>query len=106
MDILAARRGFIARTNARIAPYDALLMPTAPILPPRIADLATDEAAYAKANLAALRNPTFINMLDGCAISLPLTATGGAPVGLMLAGAAGRDAEILAIAAGVEALPG
>ena len=106
LDILAARRGFIARANARIAPYDALLMPTAPILPPRIADLATDEAAYAKANLAALRNPTFINMLDGCAISLPLTATGGAPVGLMLAGAAGRDAEILAIAAGVEALPG
>lgn len=106
LDILAARAGYIARTNSRIAPYDALLMPTAPILPPRIADLASDEAAYARANLAALRNPTFINMLDGCAISLPLTGTGGAPVGLMLAGAAGRDADIFAIAAGVEALFG
>lgn len=104
LDILAARRSFIARVTARIAPYDGLLMPTAPILPPRIADLATDDAAYAKVNLAALRNPTFINMMDGCAISLPLTGTGGAPAGLMIAGAAGRDADIFAIAAGAEAL--
>ncbi|WP_127088767.1 amidase [Aquabacter cavernae] len=104
LDILAARRSLIARATARLAPYDALLLPTVAILPPRIADLATDEDAYGRANLLALRNPTLINMIDGCALSLPLTTPGGAPAGLMLAGAAGTDAALLAMGAGVEAV--
>ncbi len=104
LDLVAARNALVDGATARLAPFDALVLPTAPILPPRIADLATDDAAYGKANLAALRNPTLINMIDGCAISLPLSGTGGAPVGLMLAASGGRDAELLAIAAGVEAL--
>ncbi|MEW6256947.1 MAG: amidase [Pseudomonadota bacterium] len=102
LDLLAARRSLIARARTRLAPYDALLLPTVAILPPRIADLA-DEAAYGRANLLALRNPTLINMIDGCALSVPLSGAGGAPVGLMLAGLAGTDAEILAIGAAVEA---
>ncbi|TCT06164.1 amidase [Aquabacter spiritensis] len=104
LDMLAARRALIADAAVRLAPYDALVLPTAPLLPPPIAALAQDDAAYATANLAALRNPTLINMIDGCAISLPIAATGGAPVGLMLAGAGGADRRILAIAAGIEAL--
>lgn len=104
LDLVAARNALVARATARLAPFDALVMPTSAILPPRIADLATDDAAYGKANLAVLRNPTFINMIDGCAVSLPLAGHGGAPVGLMLAAAGGRDRELLALAAGVEAL--
>lgn len=103
LDLVAARNRLVAQATARLAGYDAMVLPTAPILPPRIADLATDDAAYGKANLAALRNPTLINMIDGCAISLPLSGAGGAPVGLMLAAAGGADAELLAIAAGIEA---
>ncbi|MDQ0504491.1 amidase [Xanthobacter agilis] len=103
LDLVAARAALVEHATARLAPFDALLLPTAPILPPRIADLATDDAAYGKVNLAALRNPTLINMIDGCAISLPLSGTGGAPVGLMVAGAGGQDAALLAIAAGIEA---
>lgn len=102
LDLIAARRSLIARAQTRLSPYDALLMPTVAILPPRIADLA-DEAAYGRANLLALRNPTLINMIDGCALSLPLSGPGGAPVGLMLAGLAGSDADILAIGAAMEA---
>ncbi|MEP9350489.1 amidase [Xanthobacter sp. KR7-225] len=104
LDLVAGRRDLVARARARLAPFDALALPTTPILPPRIADLATDEAAYGRVNLLALRNPTLINMIDGCAISLPLAGQGGAPVGLMLAGAPGADAALLARAAGVEAL--
>ena len=50
-----------------------------------------------------LRNPTLINFLDGCALSLPCHARGQGPVGLMLAGAAMADARILALGEAVEA---
>jgi aspartyl-tRNA(Asn)/glutamyl-tRNA(Gln) amidotransferase subunit A len=104
IDNLEARRAMIARFEARMSAYDALAMPTVAIIPPRIADLATDDDAYTRANQMTLRNASLINMIDGCAISLPLGAPGAAPVGLTLAGVAGTDARLFAIAAGVEAL--
>ena len=101
IDILNARRSFIARTEARIAPYDALVLPTTANTPPDIADLA-DDKAFATQNLRALRNCTLINMLDGCAISLPAHREGEVPVGLMLAAAGGSDRRIFELAAGME----
>jgi hypothetical protein len=56
----------------RLGGFDALVMPSVAILPPRIADLATDEDAYTQANMMALRNASLINMIDGCALSLPI----------------------------------
>jgi len=78
-------------------------MPTVPWVAPHIATLVQDEAAYYRANGLMLRNPTFINFLDGCALSLPCQAPGAPPVGLMLAAAGGRDAQILALGQAVEA---
>jgi aspartyl-tRNA(Asn)/glutamyl-tRNA(Gln) amidotransferase subunit A len=101
IDILNARRSFIARTEARIAPYDALVLPTTANTPPKIADLA-DDKAFTVQNLRALRNCTLINVLDGCAISLPAHREGEVPVGLMLAAAGGSDRRILELAAGME----
>jgi aspartyl-tRNA(Asn)/glutamyl-tRNA(Gln) amidotransferase subunit A len=101
IDLLGARRSLIARTAARIAPYDALVMPTTANTPPRIADLA-DDKAFTKANLASLRNCTLINMIDGCAISLPCHREGEVPVGLMLAASGGSDRRIFELAAGIE----
>lgn len=103
IDILGARKSLIARARARIAPYDALIMPTTAQTPPRIADLADDEA-FTRANLLALRNSTLVNMVDGCAISLPCHRDGEVPVGLMLAGAAGADRPIFTLAAGMEGM--
>jgi aspartyl-tRNA(Asn)/glutamyl-tRNA(Gln) amidotransferase subunit A len=102
IDLLGARRSLIARTEKRIAPYDALVMPTTANTPPVIADLA-DDKAFTKANLLSLRNCTLINMIDGCAISLPCHREGEVPVGLMLAGAGGSDRRIFELAAGMEA---
>jgi aspartyl-tRNA(Asn)/glutamyl-tRNA(Gln) amidotransferase subunit A len=102
IDILQARTSMIARANARISPYDAVVMPTCAITPPRISDLA-DDHAFTKANLLSLRNCTLINMMDGCAISLPCHRHGEAPVGFMLAAAGGSDRRIFELAAGVEA---
>ena len=89
--------------GARIAAFDALVMPTVPVVAPPIADLQASDQAYAAANALLLRNPTLINFLDGCALSLPCHARGQAPVGLMLAGPAMADARILALGEAVEA---
>ena len=102
IDLLAARRRWIAQVEARIAGFDALLMPTVPIVAPRIDALTNSDEAYFAANGLMLRNPTLINFLDGCALSLPCHAEGEPPVGLTLAGAGGRDAEVLALGLGVE----
>jgi aspartyl-tRNA(Asn)/glutamyl-tRNA(Gln) amidotransferase subunit A len=101
IDLLGARRSLIARTEKRIAPYDALVLPTTANTPPRIADLA-DDKAFTKANLLALRNCTLINMTDGCAISLPCHREGEVPVGLMLASSGGSDRRIFELAAAME----
>ena len=101
IDLLGARRSLIARATVRLAPYDALVLPTTANTPPRIADLA-DDKAFTKANLLALRNCTLINMIDGCAISLPAHREGEVPVGLMLAAAGGADRRIFELAAGME----
>ena len=102
VDVVAARRALIAEAEADLAPFDALVLPTVAIVPPRIADLASDEA-YARANVLSLRNTTAINMIDGCAISLPIHRPGDAPVGLMLACRGGDDRRLFALAAAVEA---
>jgi aspartyl-tRNA(Asn)/glutamyl-tRNA(Gln) amidotransferase subunit A len=101
IDLLDSRRSLIARTEKRIAPYDALVLPTTAITPPRIADLA-DDKAFTKANLLSLRNCSLINMIDGCAISLPCHREGDVPVGLMLAASGGSDRRIFELAAAME----
>jgi aspartyl-tRNA(Asn)/glutamyl-tRNA(Gln) amidotransferase subunit A len=102
VDLLGARRSMIARIETRIAPYDALVMPTTANTPPRIADLVADDKAFTTQNLRALRNPSLINMIDGCSISLPAQHEGEVPVGLMLAAAGGADRRIFELAAGME----
>ena len=102
IDLLVARRSLVARAAERLASYDALVMPTTANTPPRIADLA-DDKEFTKANLRALRNCTLINMMDGCAISLPAHREGEVPVGLMLAASGGSDRRIFELAAGMEA---
>lgn len=102
IDLLAARQRWIAQVQARMAPFDALLMPTVPIVAPRIDDLVASDEAYFAANGLILRNPTLINFLDGCALSLPCHQAGEPPVGLMLAAASGRDHDVLALGQGVE----
>jgi aspartyl-tRNA(Asn)/glutamyl-tRNA(Gln) amidotransferase subunit A len=101
IDLLNARRSLITRANARLAPYDAFVMPTTANTPPRIADLA-DDKAFTTQNVRSLRNCTLINMIDGCAISLPAHREGEVPVGLMLASSGGSDRCIFELAAAME----
>jgi aspartyl-tRNA(Asn)/glutamyl-tRNA(Gln) amidotransferase subunit A len=103
VDVLHARTAWIAAVEQRIAPFDALVLPTVPVVAPPLAPLVVDDALYGAANVLILRNPTLINFLDGCALSVPCHAPGTAPVGVMIAGAGGSDRRILSIGLAVEA---
>jgi aspartyl-tRNA(Asn)/glutamyl-tRNA(Gln) amidotransferase subunit A len=96
LDLLEARARLIEASSARMAPYDALLAPTVAILPPRLAELA-DPAAFARLNGLSLRNTSMVNLVDGCAVSLPIGAR-DVPVGLMVIGAPMTDSRLLTIA--------
>ena len=101
IDLINARRDWIARVEAVLAPFDAVLSPTVPITAPSIASVAPGaerDEEFFRVNALLLRNPSIVNMLDGCAISLPCQAPGELPVGLMLWHAALRDDAVLAVA--------
>lgn len=81
--LMAARIAICAQADAQTRDFDAVVMPTCPLLPPPIAALEADSDAYTHANMMQLRNCALGNFLDRCAISLPCTPRGAAPVGLM-----------------------
>jgi len=102
--LLTQARAHITRQfEADMAPYDALILPTVPIAPPLMTEFATD-VSYRRLNFLLLRNPSAINFLDGCAISLPCHAPDHPPAGLMLAAPAMQDATLLAMACAIEAV--
>ena len=95
------RADLIQRIRPRIEAFDALLMPTVPLPAPPMSELLTDSAYYS-VNALVLRNPSVVNFLDGCAISLPCHEPGNAPVGLSVFGLRNTDHRILAVAAAIE----
>ncbi|RME65318.1 MAG: amidase [Alphaproteobacteria bacterium] len=103
IDLLAERRRMIQNAGERTAVYDAVLFPTVPVVAPTIAAMAED-TAYMRANGLVLRNSTVANMLDRCAISIPLAPHGAAPIGLTLMGEHGEDRKLFSVARTVERL--
>jgi len=104
IELHAARKRWIRAMEAEFSPFDAIIMPTVPIVAPGIAELEASEDAFFATNALLLRNTATINILDGCAISIPCHAAGSLPVGLSIAGTANSDAHILAVALAVEAV--
>ncbi|CAG2155414.1 2-amino-5-chloromuconic acid deaminase [Cupriavidus yeoncheonensis] len=100
--MLARRAALCRQADAELAGFDAVVLPTVPIVAPRIADLDDDEAFF-RVNRLLLRNPAIANMLDLCALSVPCHRRGEAPVGLMLFGRHRADRRLLGIGMGVEA---
>jgi aspartyl-tRNA(Asn)/glutamyl-tRNA(Gln) amidotransferase subunit A len=103
IDLLDERRTWIARMHGAMAGFDALLSPTVPIVAPRIAPLIASDDGFFAVNAQLLRNPSLVNLLDGCALSLPCHRHGDWPVGMMVWGAASSDERVLAIALAIEA---
>ena len=103
IDLLAARQLWIASMEARLRDFDVVLSPTVPIVAPTIASVLDDDQEFFRVNALLLRNTAVVNMLDGCAISLPCHTPDQLPVGLMLWHAALRDDAVLDLALQIEA---
>jgi aspartyl-tRNA(Asn)/glutamyl-tRNA(Gln) amidotransferase subunit A len=101
-----ARQQWIAQMQAALQGFDGVLSPTVPLVAAPIADVAPGtecDAEFFRVNALMLRNTSVVNLLDGCAISLPNQPEGQLPTGLMLWHGAGQDARILQLAALLEA---
>jgi aspartyl-tRNA(Asn)/glutamyl-tRNA(Gln) amidotransferase subunit A len=96
------RMAFIRAAESLGAPYDALVYPTVPAVAPTIAETDKSDDDYFRWNLRLLRNTGLGNVLDGCGATLPCQAPAEAPVGLSVAGFAGGDRRVLAVAHAVE----
>lgn len=102
ISLIDARAELIEAITTRMRNFDVLVLPTVPITPPRLKDL-EDDAEYSRVNLLALRNPSIINMMDGCAISIPMHRGDEPPMGLMIAACSNRDRTVLEVARAFEA---
>ena len=103
IDIMRSRREMIGRARSITRPFDAVIMPTCPIVAPALDEVATPETFMQK-NRMVLRNTSLFNFLDRCSITLPIQAEGEGPVGLMLVGEHGHDRRLIAAGLGIEAL--
>jgi aspartyl-tRNA(Asn)/glutamyl-tRNA(Gln) amidotransferase subunit A len=106
-DVLAAdyvagwRRLEVLREEwtARTAAFDAVILPTSPILPPDSERLMTDNAYYVTENLLALRNTRIGNLMNVSALTLP-TSQPSCGIGLMTG--PGEEARLLRLGAAAE----
>ncbi|KAF1050235.1 amidase [Xylophilus sp.] len=102
--LLARRQAWTEAVEERLAGFDAFVWPTVPVVAPPLAPLLASDELFGDTNLLLLRNPTLVNFVDGCALSIPCHEAGGAPVGLSVAALHGRDERLLSIGLAVEAL--
>ena len=77
--------------------YDALILPTVPIIPPRLSDL-TNIRTKSDKNSSCLRNTAVSNFLDLPTITVPCHSEGQAPTGFSIIGLRGQDKRLFAIA--------
>ena len=105
LDLKMGRADWIERMDLALAGFDAVLSPTVPIVAPALNDVspgAQRDNAFFKINNLLLRNTAAVNMLDGCAISLPCHDLGELPVGMMVWAGSMRDDTVLNIALQIE----
>ena len=102
IELMNARRTICEMSNKITRNFDALLMPTVPVIAPVLKDLENSDDFYHQMNLLMLRNCSFGNFLDRCAVSLLIQEAETAPVGLMVMGESNGDTKLLEIAKTIE----
>lgn len=97
---------FARQADEALKAVDVLVSPTLPMTPPTVAAVA-DADAYVQAAGLITRNTQPINLLDLCAITLPVGLdAAGMPVGLQLAARHGQEERLLAVALACERVLG
>jgi aspartyl-tRNA(Asn)/glutamyl-tRNA(Gln) amidotransferase subunit A len=79
--------------------YDAVLIPTSPIIPPEVDRLMNDGEFYNSQNLLALRNTRIGNLMGGCSITLP---TDIPSCGFLVMGMPNQEERLLRLAQACE----
>jgi len=102
IDRLQARRRWISQVEASARGIDAFICPTVPIVAPPLQPLIADDEAFFATNALLLRNPSVVNYLDGCALSLPCQAPDELPVGMMVWAPALQDDSVLDVSLAIE----
>ena len=102
VELLELRASFMREVESAAAPYDAIVMPTAPCIAPTIAQASASDEDYFRWNFRIMRNNGLANFLDGCAATLPCHEPAAAPVGFMVCGTGGRDRQVLAAGCAIE----
>lgn len=101
--LLQERRRLIMSFSEIAQDFDAVILPTVANFAPRFSEIDSDEN-YLRLNGLALRNTYVANVLDGCAISLPMHLDGKAPSGFMLMAPHGMDQKLFSVANSVSYL--
>ncbi|WP_430474310.1 amidase [Thalassospira lucentensis] len=98
-EVIAAytkRTDLVSWFGSAMADVDVMIAPTLPIMAPKIVEV---EADFDNLNAMMLRNTGYLNLVDACAISIPVHVVGQAvPAALMIAGPHGQDKAVLSAA--------
>ena len=85
--------------HLEVGAYDAVLIPTSPIIPPELGRLMSNGDFYNSQNLLALRNTRIGNLMGGCSITLP---TNIPSCGLLIMGRPNEEERLLRLAQACE----
>ncbi|WP_417804352.1 amidase [Thalassospira lucentensis] len=95
-DLIAAyakRTDVVSMFSTAMAEVDVMIAPTLPMMAPKIAEV---EADFDNLNAMMLRNTGYLNLVDACAISMPVPVAGQpAPAALMIGAPHGHDKAVL-----------
>ena len=91
--------GLRQQYHSAVKMYDAVLIPTSPIIPPELDRLMNDGDFYNSQNLLALRNTRIGNLMGGCSITLP---TDIPSCGLLIMGMPSQEERLLRLAQACE----
>ena len=89
------RAGYLERT----AGFDAVLCPAAPLMPPEVERLMTDDAYYKSKNILTLRNTRLANLMGLCSLTLP---TGTPSAGILMNAAPMAEERLLRLGLAAE----
>ena len=101
-DVLRFRDDLMDRAARITARFDAVIMPTVPVIAPPIDRFLGEAEALRDPFIIVIRNASIANLLGRCALTIPCHDPGGAPVGFMLMGEAMTDKRLLGIGLLVE----
>lgn len=106
-DAIARQRHMAALAETLFGDADVLALPTNLITPPPVSEVLDDLERYKEVNLATLRPTCPVNLLELCAISIPVGLdAAGMPVGMQLVARSGEDEALLGAALAVERVLG